>query len=331
MARLSIPLPLTWGFPGTVRCGTAGSPHQALLEELALEPRPPEHQRRCRVVPVRQTGGPSTQHRRPPGRTGRSHGKRDDDLQQRDGGNSAAIRVTVPAISAASSRCSTRPWAGTARTATEEAEDSPGHSGPWTLRKRAFGSGPWPAPAPKVVIGVLAELRTGRLPAGAQNGGARPGVHPGEVTRDDQCRNVIIVAPDAQPGTQSSPLAKAQGLIAGLIVLAGAAGVAHVSGAPAGGGTSARGAAGMTVGGAPRTASAVQRRRCPPPGPVRVGYLLCGGERRHLVSRPTYRRAVDSPARANPADPGQVGPAMTVRKSSGWWESWKPRPCMAPR
>ena len=43
--------------------------------------------------------------------------------------------------------------------------------GPWTLRKRPFGSGPCPAPAPKVVIGVLAARpHRGRQPAGAQNG-----------------------------------------------------------------------------------------------------------------------------------------------------------------
>ena len=102
-------------------------------------------------------------------------------------------------------------------------------------------------------------------------------------------------------------------LIAGLIILAAAisAGVAAVSGSPAGSGTSARGAAGMTVGGAPRAAgsaaaAAAAPRRCG------AGTCYVAVNVATLWASPTYRRAVDWPARANPAHPVKWVAAMTV-------------------
>ena len=103
------------------------------------------------------------------------------------------------------------------------------------------------------------------------------------------------------------------GLITGLIVVAGAisAGIAYVSGSPAGGGTSARGAAGMTVGGAPRAAGGPAAASA---APARCGSGTCSVAVNvaTLWVSPTYRRAVDWPARANPADPGRWVAAMTV-------------------
>jgi hypothetical protein len=104
-------------------------------------------------------------------------------------------------------------------------------------------------------------------------------------------------------------------LIAGLIVLAAAisADVAHVSGSPAGSGTSGRGAAGVTVGGAQRTAGGAETASA---ALARCGSGTCyvAVNVATLWASPTYRRAVDWPARSYPADPAKWVAAMTVRQ-----------------
>jgi hypothetical protein len=154
---------------------------------------------------------------RPPGRTGRSHGNQDGDLQQRDGGDSAAIRwLFLPSAQHPAAAVPGR-RRGTARTATDEAGTALATSGPWALQKQAFGSGPCPAPAPKVVIGGpsgslltqdvevqaaarrdrvdqgLQLPRRGRLgpcrpPAPQRDPGGKPGAYRAQRLRPGRCR-----------------------------------------------------------------------------------------------------------------------------------------------
>jgi gamma-D-glutamyl-L-lysine dipeptidyl-peptidase len=103
-------------------------------------------------------------------------------------------------------------------------------------------------------------------------------------------------------------------LIAGLIVLGSAiaAGVTHLSRTHAGAGVSARHAAGLNqagaaAGGAAKAATA---------DPARCGSGTCyvAVNVATFWASPTYRRAVDWPARSNPADPGKWVASMTVQQ-----------------
>jgi cell wall-associated NlpC family hydrolase len=103
-------------------------------------------------------------------------------------------------------------------------------------------------------------------------------------------------------------------LIAGLIVLGGAisAGVTQLSWAHPGADVPARGAAvgnqsGAAAGGAAKAA---------PTDPARCGSGACyvAVNVATLWVNPTYRRAVDWPARSNPADPGKWVASMTVQQ-----------------
>ena len=106
------------------------------------------------------------------------------------------------------------------------------------------------------------------------------------------------------------------GLIASLIVVAViAAGVVHVSGSHAGAGTPAVGVAGMNPGRAPQAASGAAAPAVAA-APARCGSGTCyvAVNVATMWVSPTYRRAVDWPARANPADPQKWVAAMTVQQ-----------------
>ena len=96
------------------------------------------------------------------------------------------------------------------------------------------------------------------------------------------------------------------GLIAGLIVVAAiAAGVVHVSGSRAGAGTPATGVAGMNPGRGPRAASGAAAPAAAA-APARCGSGICyvAVNVATMWVSPTYRRAVDWPARAKVAGKG---------------------------
>ena len=103
-------------------------------------------------------------------------------------------------------------------------------------------------------------------------------------------------------------------LVAGLMVLAAiSAGIAWVSGSHPTAGTSAGSAAGVSsgggrqaIGGAAGPAAATTAARCVS-GTCYVAVSVAT-----LWVSPTYRRAVDWPARANPADPAKWVAAMSV-------------------
>jgi hypothetical protein len=121
--------------------------------------------------------------------------------------------------------------------------------------------------------------------------------------------------------------------LVGLIVVAAvAAGVAHMSGSHAGAGTPATGVADMNPGRAPRAVGgAAAPAVAAAPARCVSGTCYVAVNVATMWVNPTYRRAVDWPARANPADPGKWVAAMTVQQSSGWSAGWRPRPCTAPR
>ena len=100
-------------------------------------------------------------------------------------------------------------------------------------------------------------------------------------------------------------------LIAGLIVLGSviSAGVTHLSWTHPGAGVSARHAAGGKQAGAAAAGAAVAA-----PAPCRSGTCYVAVNVATFWASPTYRRAVDWPARSNPADPAKWVASMTVRQ-----------------
>jgi cell wall-associated NlpC family hydrolase len=105
------------------------------------------------------------------------------------------------------------------------------------------------------------------------------------------------------------------GLTAGLIVLGAAlsVGAAHVSGSQAGAGAPAGGAAGVNPGGAPGAAGGAGAAAAAP-ARCASGTCYVAVNVATLWVSPTYKRAVDWPARANPANPGKWVATMTVQQ-----------------
>ncbi len=105
-------------------------------------------------------------------------------------------------------------------------------------------------------------------------------------------------------------------LIAGLIVLGGAvsASVAYLSGGHAGAGSAARGAAGGSQAGAAHAAAGAAANAAAVPAPCASGTCYVAVNVATMWVSPTYRRAVDWPARANPADPAKWVASMTVQQ-----------------
>lgn len=105
-----------------------------------------------------------------------------------------------------------------------------------------------------------------------------------------------------------------QALVNLIVVAAVAAGVAHMSGSHAGAGTPAAGVADMNTGRAPRAVGGAAAPAAAAPARCVSGTCYVAVNVATIWVNPTYRRAVDWPARANPADPGKWVAAMTIQQ-----------------